>query len=874
MKKLAAILYVLLAGALSVLAQNSIRVEAPNIVGQDEEFNVTFIIEGTEKEPSSFDWNCGDDFKLIWGPQKGASVFTRIVNGKRSKSSQYTYTYILSPKTTGKFAINVATASVGGKKITSEPLNIEVLANGSSSSGSASSSGSSQDKKAVGEISPDDLFLKFSLSRTNVVIGEPITATLKLYQRVDIAGFEDAKFPTFNGFWSQETESPSNIEFRRESLDDKIYNTAVLRRYVLIPQQVGTVKIEPASLVCLVNVRMPSRSSSSIFDSFFDDDYRTIRKRISTQAVNVNVKSLPSGAPASFAGGVGKFNISARLSKDSLKTHEAASLLITVSGNGNVALLESPNVAFPPDFEVYDTKSEQNTDKSGTSGSKTFEYPFIPRSHGDFTIQPISYSYYDVTAGRYTAITTEPIQISVARGAGVASSSAESSTVLPAVERKGVRNVGNDIRYIVTKSPSFKTGTGFFVGSLLYWGLAALIVLLTVLTWFAANKFAARKADVALARNRGATRMARKRLKLAGEYLSRNLYSAFYEELHKALLGFASDKLNIGAEDLGKDVIFSRFMERGVAEEVAKRFSDLLDACEYARYSPDSGHEAMNAHYEEAVNVISAIDATMKGNKTNMHGKAGLVIVFALSLPFAMKADNLSYPDSLWTQGQKAYASGQWQDAASAWGKIVALGVTSDDVLYNIGNAYFKDGNYASAILYYEKALKVDPSNADARFNLEYAKEFIQDKIDPVPEFILSSIVRKLCYTMSSGSWAVLSLVLLALAGVLALLFLLSASPARRRVGFYGGILVLLMCFSSVYFAFSQKNDYVRSDSAIIMVPVTSVKSSPSAESAKDLFVLHEGTKVIVLDEVGGWKNISLSDGRQGWIPAGDIEII
>ena len=212
------------------------------MVGLQEQFNVTFIIEGEDK-PSDFQWSQGPDFQLVWGPQKGSSTSLQIINGKRTRSSQFTFTYILLPKKAGKFSLPQATARVKGEEISSPAVTVEVVTDASSSSsqggGSAaapSGSGKEENVTSSGEIPAGDLFLRFSLSRTSAVIGEPITATLKLYQRVNIAGFEDARFPSFEGFWSQETEAPTNIEFRRENLDDKIYNTAVLRRYVLIPQ--------------------------------------------------------------------------------------------------------------------------------------------------------------------------------------------------------------------------------------------------------------------------------------------------------------------------------------------------------------------------------------------------------------------------------------------------------------------------------------------------------------------------------------------------------------------------------------------------------------------------------------------------------------
>lgn len=877
MKKLFCIVAFLLTAIFQMSAQNVIRVEAPDVVAVNEQFNVTFIIEG-EKSPSDFQWSSGDDFQLVWGPQKGSSSSIQIINGKRSSSHQTTFTYILIPKATGTFQLPAATALLSGDRISSTQASIQVVSDGASSSqssgknGGKSSGGGQTSSTGSGEISSNDLFMRLSLSRTEVVIGEPITATLKIYQRANVVGFENAKFPTFNGFWSQETYVPNNIEFKRESLDDKIYNTAVLRTYVLIPQQSGTITIDPAELVCLVNIRTAPSTSNSLFDSFFQDEYRTIRKRVTTPAVKVKVNPLPAGQPASFGGGVGNFGISARLTTDNLKTHDAASLIITVSGRGNVALLEEPKVNFPPDFEVYDTKTTENTDKSngGTSGSKSFEYPFIPRSHGDFTIDPVEYSYYDVNAGKYVTLRTEPLHVKVAKGKG--GDSTPVTTVNSGVERKDVKSLADDIRFIFTGKPGLSGSGSFFVGSVFFWILLALMILGATSVYLAFRKVAAMRADVAGTKNRRATKMAQKRLKLAGEYLDKNLYTAFYEELHKALIGFVSDKLNMDMSEISKDNIASALTEGGVSEEQTKAFTDLLDACEFARYSPDGGNEAMRSHYDAALKVISSIDSGLKTGGKSLR-KVVTVVTLLLSLGASMNIQAKDL-DSLWTAGVQAYTDGKFSDASAAWTSIEESGQKSAKLYYNLGNAWFKQGNYPKAILNYERALRLDPSYSDARYNLEFTSNFVQDKIEPVPEFILKSVARKVCYVMGSNAWAVIFLVLLAAALVMGLLFLLGSSVGKRRAGFYCGIVLLLLSAGTLSFSIWQKSDSVKTDTAIVMSPVSSVKSSPSSGSSKDLFVIHEGTKVTILDEVGSWKNIALADGRQGWIPASDIEII
>ncbi len=855
--------------AAAAFAQTEIQVQTHNVVAADEQFNITFIIEG-ESKSSDFTWSPGDDFQLLWGPQQGRSTSVQMVNGKTTKSVQTTYSYVLRPTKQGKYTVSPASAKVKGRTITSKPVSIEVVAAGSSQSqGSQPQNTQPQRPSQNGTVQDDDIFLTLDLSRSNVVVGEPITATIKLYQRVSVAGFESVEFPSFNGFWSQELEAPTNIEFTRETYNGQIYNSALLRKFILIPQQQGKVAVDPAELVCLINVRVSS-GGNSIFDGFFDD-YRTIRKRVASKALIVNVSPLPSGAPASFAGGVGEFSISAKLSRDTIKTHEAASLLVTVSGKGNVSLLEAPKVNFPPDMEVYDTKTSDKIEKGGLSGSRYYEFPFIPRSHGDFVIEPIKYSYYDVSKGRYVTLETPPIPISVARG-----NETDNGGVIISggIAPKDVKTLGSDIRFINTKAPDLVPKGRFFVGSGMFWTVLAVLVAAAAAAWALFRQYAARKADVVRTKNRKATKMALKRLQLANSFLKQNLYTAFYEELHKALLGFISDKLNIPSAELSRDRISDSLKERGVDESLINTFIGILDACEFARYSPDAGHDAMAAHYESAVDVISSIDSNMKhSDKKSMKG-AALTLLMLMMLPLAASAQQQEYVDSLWNDANAAYAEGRWADAVDGYEMISAMGLESAALYCNTGDAYFKDMNVPKAILYYERALKLDPSYSDARYNLELANSGIQDRIDPVPDFLLKAWMKDICYIMDSDSWAIVFIVFLALSLAMVLMFILAPTAAGRRTGFFTGIVMILFAAFSISFAVWQKNDYMKADAAIVMRPVASVKSSPSSGAAKDLFILHEGTKVKVIDTVGSWNNIELADGRQGWLPSSDIEII
>ena len=856
---------ILILSAFAMMAQVSIQVQTHKVVAEDERFNVTFIIDSNVKV-SEFTWEPGNDFQLLWGPQRGHSSSIQIINGKTTKSVQTTFSYVLRPLKIGKFSLPSARAKVDGKEIVSRSETIEVVGSQQPRSNQQTQPQGQQPRESQQPKSGDDIIMTLNISRTNMVVGEPVTATIMLYTRADIAGFESAQFPDFNGFWSQEQDSPTNIEFSRASYNGQIYNAALLKKYMLIPQQTGTLTISPAELVCLVNVRT-APSGNSIFDGFFDS-VTTVRQKVSSRPVKVNVSSLPAGAPESFGGGVGEFSISARMSKDSLKVHEAASLVITVSGKGNISLIQAPDVKLPPDMEAYDTKTSDNVDKSGYSGSKRYEYPFIPRSWGDFVIPPVKYSYYDVKTGKYVTLQTDSLVFNVAKGADVPGS----GTVISTPSQKDVKSLGTDIRYINMKDSRLSAKGVFFVGSALFWVLAALAFVLAVVLWAAFRKIAARRADVAGAKNRKATKMAMKRLRTAGTFLRQNLYTAFYEELHKALLGFMSDKLNVPVAELSKERIAEILSEGGVSSDLIDSFVSLIDACEFARYSPSAGNEAMAAHYESALDVISSIDSNMKTSKNVFNGKA-LMLTLLLMIPAATYAAD-SYPDSLWNAANEAYAQERWDDAVNDYTAITEASMESAPLWCNLGSAWYKSGNLPKAILCYERALKLDPSYDDAKYNLELLNAMKLDRLESVPELILATWVKKLGRTLDSDSWAVCFLVFLVLTLAMVLLFILGSSATSRRAGFFTSVVFLLLTVASLSFSMWQKNEYMKADKAIVMRPVSSVKSSPSGDSAKDLFVLHEGTKVTVLDNVGGWSNIELSDGRQGWMPSSDIEII
>lgn len=581
--------------AYAAAAQNSFTVDAPAVVSTDEIFRVVFTATYESGKISDFTPPSFEGFEVLAGPVQSTSTNYQNINGQSSTTHTRSYTYTVRVVQEGKVTVPSASIKIGKDTYTTDPKTVEAV------KGQVPDGGSS----SAGQRAGDDLRLRVSVSKTRVVVGEPVIVTLKLYvQSSAISGFEDVRFPTFDGFWSQEIDAPQNIQFVRENYDGQIYNAALLRRYMLLPQQTGTLTIEPSELVCLLQIQAEQTGPRSIFDDFFSS-YQTIRKRVASEPVTINVSALPAGAPASFTGGVGSFRISAGFDSDSVAAHEATSLKITISGTGNINLVDAPKVRLPADFESYDVRKTENitTGASGSTGTLTFEYPFIPRAPGTFDLEPVEFTYYDIDAGRYRTLSSGPLSLKVGEGTRT-----DAAVIPSGVSKRSVESLGEDIRFISTTTNLRKAGR-MMVSSPAMIIIPTVILLAAAAVWVLLARSIVRRSDVAGTRNRKAMKVARARLKNASAFLRQGLYGAFYEELHKALHGYISDKLMLPVADLTRERIGEELRARGKDEAVIQELSDILDACEYARYAPASGSEAMEKHYQQAVKVISQIES-------------------------------------------------------------------------------------------------------------------------------------------------------------------------------------------------------------------------------------------------------------------------
>lgn len=600
-------MFLLLAGLQSV-AGNEVNfvAAAPDVVVSGDQFRLTFTVN-TQKV-KDFRSPSIKGFEVLMGPSRSSQNSTQIINGKVSSSSSITYTYILMAGKEGTYNIPAASIVADGETKISNSLQIKVLpADDASASSAQGGSASSSRSQAVGsKITDKDLFITASASKTKVYEQEAILLTYKVYTVVDLRQLY-GDMPDLKGFHIQEVELPVQKTFSLEHYNGRNYNTTVWRQYVLFPQQSGTMEIPSITFDGVVAQRI---NNGDPFDAFFNGgtNYVEIKKKIVTPKLKINVAALPS-KPADFSGAVGTFTMASSINSKSVKTNDAVTIKLTVTGTGNMKLIGTPEVKFPQDFEVYDPKIDNqfNLTREGVSGSKTYEYLAIPRHAGKFTIPAVSFTYFDLKTKTYKTLKSEEYVINVEKGQGNAD-----QVIADFTNKESVKMLGNDVRYIKRGATQFAQRGDYFYGTTAYWMWYIIPFVLFVGVILMYRKQAMDNANTAKMKTKKANKVAVKRMKLAGKLLSENKKNEFYDEVLKALWGYISDKLSIPVSQLSKDNIEQELSRYGVNEELVKAFINVLNDCEFARYAPGDENEAMDKVYTASIEIISKMENSIK----------------------------------------------------------------------------------------------------------------------------------------------------------------------------------------------------------------------------------------------------------------------
>ena len=852
---------------LAALAQ-TLTGRAPAQVAVGEQFRLSYTVNTDDAKG----FRAGDipnAFDVLMGPSTSQQSSFQMVNGHTSSSSSITYTYILSAKKNGTFTIPAAHVTAGGKSITSNELHIKVSgqAQQGGQQGGHQQSSTGEIRNAGSAISGSDLFIKVTASKQHVREQEPILLTYKVYTLVGLTQL-NGKMADLKSFYSREVPLPQEKQFHIENLNGKAYRTVTWQQYVVFPQTTGKLGIPSITYEGIV---VQQNRNVDPFEAFFNggSGYVEVKKQIKAPGITIQVDPLPQ-RPAGFSGGVGRYSISAQLDKNEVKANDPVKLRVVVTGVGNMKLLKQPEVKFPKDFDHYDAKVTDKTQltTSGLEGSITYDFLAVPRHQGDYEIPAIEYIYFDTQANAYKTVKTEPFQLHVEKGSG--SSSATYTG------QEDVKLLNSDIHYIKTGDTRQRGVDEFFFASTEYWVSLALLLLGFISLFIIFRQRAIENADIVKQRAGKANKVATKRLKKAAKLMAGGKQNEFYDEVLRALWGYVGDKLNMPVEQLSRENISQQLESRNVSSETISQFIGALDECEFARYAPGDATGNMNKVYDAAMTAITQIAATMKRGKwKEVRGErtpsARLILLAVISLtsyfsPLTSNAVTKAEADS-------AYVQERYQQAAKDYEALLKQGVSAD-LYYNLGNCYYRMDQMTQAVLNYERALLLSPGDKDIRFNLQMARSKTIDKITPESEMFFVTWYRSLVNVMSVDGWARTALVALIVAIVLALFYLFSDRIWLRKIGFFGGIIALLLFLIGNLFAWQQKSNLTQRTGAIIIKSAVNVKSTPS-KNGTDLYILHEGTKVTVTDSsMREWRKIRVADGKEGWLEVSEIEVI
>lgn len=608
MRKIIFLLFTILA-AWQVKAADKVRfvAEAADVVVSGDQVRLVFTVNS--QDIKDFRAPSIKGFDVLMGPSRSQQSSIQIINGRRTSNSSTAFTYILLAGSPGTYTIPAASVEVNGEKVFSNSISIKVLPqdqnSGNSGNNGGGSASSSRSQAAGSRISANDLFITATASKTTVHEQEAILLTYKVYTVVNLRQLY-GKMPDLKGFHTQEVELPQQKTFTLEHYKGRNYNTTVWSQYVLFPQQTGKLEIPS---ITFDGVVAQQTVSDDPFDAFFNGGgYVEVKKKITTPKVVINVQPLPA-KPAGFSGAVGEFKLASSINATDVKTNDAVTIKLTLSGTGNMKLIGTPEVKFPQDFEIYDPKvtDDYKLTNSGLTGTKTFEYLAIPRHAGNFTIPAVEFTYFDLKSNSYKTLKTEAYNLKVAKGQGNAD-----QVISDFTNKESVKMLGKDIRFIKLGDSSLRPKGDFFFGTVGYYLCYLIPLLLFVVFAVIYRQKALENANVAKVKTKKANKVATRRMKLAGKLLAENKKNEFYDEVLKALWGYISDKLSIPVSQLSKDNIEAELTNYGVQEALIAEFIGVLNECEYARYAPGNENEAMDKVYSASVEVISKMENSIK----------------------------------------------------------------------------------------------------------------------------------------------------------------------------------------------------------------------------------------------------------------------
>ncbi len=572
-------------------------------VADNERFQVSFIFSGKSiNDLKNFKPPSFSNFLVLSGPNQSTSI--QIINGVQTAS--LTHLYILQPEKVGTYSIGKASIEQDGQTFETKLLKMQIV------KGGAKPKQNITNKTISNEEIAKNLYIRAIIDKRKVYKGEQVTVVYKLYTRLTIASqMTINKLPQYQGFWTEELETASNITFNTEVVNGKQFRVGVLKKVALFPSQTGKLEVTPFELT--VPVQIQRKRSRNIFDDFFGDPFgrgETIEYNAVSNIVKVDVLPLPTaGKPENFYGAVGDFKMEATMNKTSTKTNEPLTLNVSISGTGNFELLEMPKINLPTGFENYEPKVTENVKNIGKlRGSKTGEYLFVPRVVGIREIPPIEFSYFDPAKKKYVTLKSDPFTLNIEQGDRIVNTEV--------IGKEDVQQLGNDIRFIKTSFSGIERKSNYIINTTGFWiaGAVPFLLLAVLLGWKRrSDKLAG---NVALLRYRKAQKVAKNKLKKAGKFLQEKNHKEFYTELSLALFGYLEDKLHIPKAEFTVERAADDLRMKGVQEGLITDLKNSTEKCEYVRFAPGAEESAaMKEMYDELAEVIISLEKSIVETK-------------------------------------------------------------------------------------------------------------------------------------------------------------------------------------------------------------------------------------------------------------------
>ncbi len=578
----------------------SFSVKAPRQVPVGEKFTVTYSLDGAEgtdlKAPRI------NGCKYIYGPAVAHSESYSVVNGRMSSSASTDYSFTYRAESAGTFTIPAATIKVQGKTLSTSATTIVVVSSSSqtpASSGRQSVDVNDPDTQTIDRaVNANDLFVRIILNKSTAYEQEAIECTIKLYTKYSISSFLPTKQPAFDGFLVEEVDMTNAIG-QMESYNGQNYMTAVLKRCILFPQKSGKLTISSGEYD--LNVVQYDHVNMGFFQV---RDPHERQLKVSSNSASIEIKPLPEPRPAGFNGAVGTFKIDSRLVGNNFKTNDPATLIYTITGTGNVKYLHEPAVDFPAEFEQYTPKAEAKAAVSGNNvtGTMTIDYTFVPESVGKFTIPAGKFVYFNPDSREYVTLSIEAHTLSVAKGS---EAKATGGAVKPKI---------TDILALHHNAVGKKASRPV-IYSIGYWVIYPIFIIAVLVILSLYRRHIRQVADVTGRKLARAGKVARRRLKTARILMQKGNNEEFYQEMLRALWGYLSDKLTIPVSKLSRDNISAELTTFGANQDVINAIINILDDCEMARYTPDSGAR-MNEVYDRSAEAIDSLETMSKQHKS------------------------------------------------------------------------------------------------------------------------------------------------------------------------------------------------------------------------------------------------------------------